>query len=353
MRTRLSSPLGGTLAGIALLVGCGGGGSKTATAPSITTQPSAVTVALGGSATLSVTATGSGTLSYQWYRSGTAISGATGSSYTIASAATSDAGSYWVTVQDDNATTTSDTATLTVTGSASNYLQTGGTATLDGKAYASSTSDQNAVKVIASGTLTLTNSTLTKSGDTASEDNSNFKGINAGVLASVAASESDPANATTGSAITLSGCSISTASSGSNAVFAYGKGSSVTLDRVTITTTKDSSRGVDATFGGRVTLTDTTITTSGNHCAALATDRGNGTILATNCTGTTAGEGSPGIYCTGAFTITGGTYLATGSEAACIEGLNSITVTDASITGTVKRGVMIGSSLNCVGRASG
>ena len=82
--------------------------------------------------------------------------------------------------------------------------------------------------------------------------------------------------------------------------------SSVTLDSVTIATTGDSSRGVDATYLGVVTLSDCSITTSGAHCAALASDRGTGVIKATDCTGTTSGEGSPGIYCTGTFTVTGG-----------------------------------------------
>jgi hypothetical protein len=47
------------------------------------------------------------------------------------------------------------------------------------------------------------------------------------------------------------------------------------------------------------------------------------------------------ISTTGTFLIKGGTYLAKGSEAAVIEGLNSISVTDVSLTGTVKHGVMI------------
>ncbi len=54
------------------------------------------------------------TLTYQWYKDGTAISGATASSYTIESAKQSDAGSYTVTVSNDGGSVTSDAAILTV-----------------------------------------------------------------------------------------------------------------------------------------------------------------------------------------------------------------------------------------------
>jgi len=54
------------------------------------------------------------TLTYQWYKDGTAISGATASSYTIESAKQSDAGSYTVTVSNGGGSVTSDAAILTV-----------------------------------------------------------------------------------------------------------------------------------------------------------------------------------------------------------------------------------------------
>lgn len=219
------------------------------------------------------------------------------------------------------------------------YYQSGGSATLANQTYKSTTSDENAVQVENSGTFTLSNSTITKSGDTASEENSNFNGINAGVLAASA------------SKIYLSDCTITTSGSGANAAFAYGSGSLVNLNRVTISTSANSSRGVDATYGGTINISNSTITTKGAHCAALATDRydnstGAPQVIATNCTGSTEGEGSPGIYCTGTFVVqaeSGGVskYTATGSEAAVIEGLNSITLKNTDITGAKKWSVMI------------
>ncbi len=84
------------------------------TTPTITTQPVSLAVDLGASATFSAAATGSGTLSYQWYKDNVAISGATSSSYTVAAVAASDAGSYYVTVTNSVGTVASATALLTV-----------------------------------------------------------------------------------------------------------------------------------------------------------------------------------------------------------------------------------------------
>jgi hypothetical protein len=54
------------------------------------------------------------TLTYQWYKDGKAISGATDSSYTIKSVKTSDAGKYTVKVSNSAGSVTSSAATLTV-----------------------------------------------------------------------------------------------------------------------------------------------------------------------------------------------------------------------------------------------
>ena len=64
----------------------------------IVTQPTATqTLCVGSPLNLSVTATGTG-LSYQWNKNGAVISGATSSSFSIATVATTDAGNYTVKV---------------------------------------------------------------------------------------------------------------------------------------------------------------------------------------------------------------------------------------------------------------
>ncbi len=80
----------------------------------ITTQPTAQTVCSGTGITLTVAA--SNATGYQWYKGGSAISGATSATYTVASAAVADAGNYYVIVSGTApcATATSSTVAVTV-----------------------------------------------------------------------------------------------------------------------------------------------------------------------------------------------------------------------------------------------
>lgn len=88
--------------------------SASGTAPTITVQPSNQTVTAGATATFSVTATGTG-LTYQWRRNGTNISGATSSSYSLATVLADNGAVFSVVVTGDTApAATSSNATLTV-----------------------------------------------------------------------------------------------------------------------------------------------------------------------------------------------------------------------------------------------
>jgi hypothetical protein len=88
--------------------------SATGTAPAITSQPAGANALVGSTVTFYVVASGSPTLTYQWKFNGGTIIGATGSSYTIPSAALIDAGNYTVTVTNSHGSVTSDIAVLTV-----------------------------------------------------------------------------------------------------------------------------------------------------------------------------------------------------------------------------------------------
>jgi hypothetical protein len=81
----------------------------------ITTQPQEQTILAGTATTLSVTALGTGPLTYQWRKDGTAISGATSSTLALGSAAISASGTYDVVVRDSLSTATSVATRLTVT----------------------------------------------------------------------------------------------------------------------------------------------------------------------------------------------------------------------------------------------
>jgi alpha-tubulin suppressor-like RCC1 family protein len=83
-------------------------------APSITTQPISQSVTAGKSVTLSVVATGTSPLTYEWRKDGTVITGVTSASLTFSSAAASDAGSYSVVVANSLGSINSAVAVLTV-----------------------------------------------------------------------------------------------------------------------------------------------------------------------------------------------------------------------------------------------
>lgn len=90
-------------------------GTDAGAAPTITAQPGNQAVALGQPATFRVTATGLGSLSYQWAKNGNAIAGATSSSYTTPATTAADNGAVFsVTVGDVFGTTGSNAATLAV-----------------------------------------------------------------------------------------------------------------------------------------------------------------------------------------------------------------------------------------------
>ena len=89
-------------------------GSTLPTAPAIVTQPVAVRVNAGNTATFAVGAGGSGPLAYQWKRDNVDIPGATAAFYSIAAAAAGDAATYAVVVSNSAGSATSASAVLTV-----------------------------------------------------------------------------------------------------------------------------------------------------------------------------------------------------------------------------------------------
>jgi arabinan endo-1,5-alpha-L-arabinosidase len=95
-------------------------------APRITTQPQSQTVTAGANVQFSVTATGQPAPTYQWVFNGTAISGATGSSYSLTNVQSSSAGDYTVAVSNSAGSVTSGKATLTVNAATTPPASSGG-----------------------------------------------------------------------------------------------------------------------------------------------------------------------------------------------------------------------------------
>ncbi|MFR9272793.1 MAG: hypothetical protein ACLVO2_09835 [Clostridia bacterium] len=231
-----------------------------------------------------------------------------------------------ITIQNRGSMSESTTGNIELTGA---YTVDGKEEMSDGETYASANPDENAVLVKNGGALELTNTVLKKSGDSSSEDESNFYAVNA-VLA-----------ASEGSTATMSDITLTSDAEGSNAIFATGEDSKITVNNVKIHTKGNSSRGLDATYGGSVIATNVDITTEGAHCAPIATDRGEGNITVDSGTLSAAGEGSPCVYSTGNITVKGVTGTAAGSQAAVVEGRNSITLEKCDLTGAGENGVML------------
>jgi hypothetical protein len=186
--------------------------------------------------------------------------------------------------------------------------------------YTSSAEDESAILVKSGGKLTLSDATVTKTGDSSNTENSEFYGINSGILVTESAEA------------TISGADISTDAKGSNAVFATGTDAKISISDSTITTTGESSaRGLDATYGGSIEAERVAITTQGGSCAALATDRGEGTVSADDSTLETNGSGSPVIYSTGDISISNSKGTANRAQMVVVEGKNSATVENSTL----------------------
>lgn len=207
------------------------------------------------------------------------------------------------------------------------YTLDGGIASETDQTYAATGVDQSAVYVLNAGHLTLTNCTMTKTGDASNVSNSSQYGINAGVLAESAAT------------VKITGGSVTTNASGGNGLFATGFGSSVEISDGVISATGGGAHGVDATYGGSITLTDVDVTTDGSNASALATDFGGGTVTVTGGTivsaNTAAGGHSAGIYSTGEISVTDATVASHGDCGGVIDGANSISLTNTDLSGAV------------------
>lgn len=192
--------------------------------------------------------------------------------------------------------------------------------------YTTSEADKSVILVENSGNLTIDGATVSKTGgDSSNTENSEFYGVNSGILV------------TENSTATIKNATISTNAKGSNAVFSTGSNSKISISDSTITTTgSGSARGLDATYGGYIEADNVKIATQGGSCATLATDRGEGTVIANNSNLETNGSGSPVIYSTGNISITNTKETANGSQMVVIEGKNSATVTDSNLNASGK-----------------
>jgi len=259
------------------MASCASGGTSVASSNTTTTSSAGTTSSTATStatSTSTTTSTGDGTISGTY----------------------SESTSKSVTYTSTNAG--AGTAAETLSG---RYVITGD-CTVTGGTWSSTTGHQAVFLVVGSGNLTIKNATIVKSGTPSSVgDDQNFYGLNSAVVAAGSSAK-----------ITMSGCTETPSSAGSNAIFS-GAGASITASGMSITT-------------------------AGSNSVAVATDRGGGTVTVAGtasspCTLTTAGNDSPCLYSTGKIVATYCTGSAAASQGMVIEGSNVIKVDNCTLSG--------------------
>ena len=194
--------------------------------------------------------------------------------------------------------------------------------TVSNETIESTGTDENAALISSGANVTLDNDTITRtSADSQGGDNSSFYGVGAAVLA------------TDGTAYVKDG-SVTTDAAGGAGLFAYDDGT-VYASGTTVKTTQDTSGGVHVAGGGTLYGWDLDVETNGESSAAIRSDRGGGTMVLDGGNYVSNGVGSPAIYSTADIAVSNASLTANGSEAVCIEGLNSIHLYDCDLTGNM------------------
>ena len=194
--------------------------------------------------------------------------------------------------------------------------------TVSGETLESTGTDENAALISSGASVTLDNDTITRTSDSSTGgDNSSFYGVGAAVLA------------TDGTAYVKDG-SVTTDAAGGAGLFAYGDGT-VYASGTTVKTTQDTSGGVHVAGGGTLYGWNLDVETNGESSAAIRSDRGGGTMVIDGGNYVSNGVGSQAIYSTADIAVSNASLTANGSEAVCIEGLNSIYLYDCDLTGNM------------------
>lgn len=156
-------------------------------------------------------------------------------------------------------------------------------------------------------------------GSASSADASSFRGVNAGVRVY--------GNAT----VSLTDCEILATAPNATGVFAYEDGV-VTMDNCIVNVTGGGAGGIQVAGGGTLIGHDLTVTSASK--AAIRSDRGGGTLILDGGTYTSTGSnGCPAIYSTADITVRNADCISENSRAVIIEGKNSVTLENCTLTG--------------------
>ncbi len=160
---------------------------------------------------------------------------------------------------------------------------------------------------------------VTKTGDSEG-DEADFYGENAAVFA------------TNKATLNLNNIVVKSNGAHANGVFSYGEGTTVNISDSYISTTGNCSGGLMTTGGGTMNASNLTVETTGNSSAAIRSDRGGGTVNVSGGYYSTSGKGSPAVYSTADITVSDAVLSSSTSEGVVVEGKNSVTLNNVSLT---------------------
>ena len=191
--------------------------------------------------------------------------------------------------------------------------------TISNESQSSTGKDENIAWISDGAKVTMSGVTATKkSSNSTGGDQSSFYGVGAAYLV-------------TDGTLNISDSKITTDANGGAGVFAYGKGVA-NVSNTTIKTTKDTSGGIHVAGGGTLNAKNLNVETDGESSAAIRSDRGSGTMKVEGGTYTTNGTGSPAVYSTANISVSDAILNAESSEAVCIEGKNSLNLSNCRVT---------------------
>ena len=332
----ISNGVGGGLSSLASLAVV-----ASASAPVITASPAARTVVVGGSTTLSVSASAAPAPTYQWRKSGVAISGATGATLQLANLQFADSVNYDVVVTNSAGSATSSLTAVTVVrrsfagtyfgslggalGNYAIYLRGDNTGVFLGYLPGSSTGLRNTgFSVTDLGTFQLTQGAVSVSG-TIAEDGS-ITGLVSGVSGAVLSGTRSP---DAGLAQSAAGAYQAAAANTSSAVYGIVSASGQAFVLVQTSTTSDGGSG-SLDGNNRITIT----TARQSIVATIAPDTSGLTVV--------VGSGSAATTFTGASeAVLGAQRLANISTRARVGTGDSVTIAGFVISGQESKPVLI------------
>ncbi len=193
---------------------------------------------------------------------------------------------------------------------------------LTGGTYTSNADRQSAVEASGSVNASLTGALIQKTDGTADSDEASFQGINSAV------------RAYDNAVMTLKDCVIEATGDNSTGVFAYDN-AVISIYDSTVTVDSGGAGGIQVAGGGTLYAYDLDVTSTSK--AAVRSDRGGGTMVVDGGTYLSTGSsGAPAIYSTADITVSNAVLESENSRAVIIEGKNSVTVNNCTLTGNGK-----------------